>query len=138
MPTANFSAGTGTLPLVFSVNPVYPVKITLYSGFVKVLTEGGEDYVSQKGAGYALHTLRFDGMPSRDYDGGYDYAARTQAAGMQSLVNWFYNVAPASVFTYQDPFGGSHQVGFADNKLEFALGDHGLYDGQITLKETLG
>jgi len=138
MTSASFSAGTGVTPLAFSVNPSYPVRAVLHTGLVKALTEGGDEYSYGKGPGYILHYLRFEGLPAVDFDGGYDYAAGTQEAGTQSLVNWFLNAAGVGTFTYQDPFGKLHEVSFADDRLEFAMADYGLYDGVITLKQRIG
>jgi hypothetical protein len=138
MPAASFSAGTGVTQLVFSVNPCYPVRAVFNSGSVKAMTEGGEEYVYRKGEGYLLHYVRFEGMPASDYDGGYDYSAKAQAEGTQSLINWFCSIAGSGTFTYQDPFGKAHQVSMADGKLDFGMTDNGLYDGVITLKEMLG
>jgi len=135
-----FTAGGGAAPLDFSVNPSYPGRVTLQSGVARAQTEGGTEYAYAKGPLYALYTLRFEGMPGSDYDGGFDYAASSQAAGAQSLINWFINVAPpgSAGFTYTDAFGKAHSVTFADDRLEFSLTGDGLYDGVITLKEILG
>ncbi|MBI5694399.1 MAG: hypothetical protein HZC51_01495 [Nitrospirae bacterium] len=138
MADAAFTAD-GVTPLIFSVNPSYPGRLGLGSGRVRGKTEGGEDYLYTKGKAYVLYTLRFEGMPARDFDGGYDYAAGVQEGGSQSLVNWFVSVAAdGAEFTYSDPFGGTHQVTLADTVLEFTLTDNGLYDGALTLRETVG
>jgi hypothetical protein len=137
MGAATFTAGEGVTPLVFSVNPRYPGKVTLQSGVVRVLTEGNEEYAFGKGAGYAIIELKFEGMPASDFDGGFDYPTNSQAHGRQSLTNWFFRNA-GGVFTYTDPFGTSHQVTFADDSLAFQMTDNGLYDGVIKLRELLG
>ena len=139
MAETSFSAGDGATPLVFSVNPSYPGRVTLRSGLARASTEGGFEYAYNKGQPCAVHTLRFTGMPASDLDGGFDYVAGAQAEGSQSLLNWFVNVAPGvESFTYKDPFGAEHAVVFADGALELSLTDMGLYDGVITLKETIG
>ena len=140
MPGAVFSAGGGITPLTFSVNPCYPGKVALCSGVVRAATEGGDDYVYEKGPGYVLYLLKFEGMPASDFDGEYDYTTHVQAQGTESLVNWFFNIAgPLSPeFTYQDPFGTAHLVSIVDDRLDFSLTDHGLYSGVLTLKERLG
>ena len=140
MSESAFTAGAGVTPLNFSVNPSYPGKVTLQSGLAKAQTEGGSEYAYSKGPAYVLYTLRFEDMPAKDFDGGFDYKTGGQAEGTQSLVNWFLNIAPpgASGFTYKDPFGTEHEVTFADDRLEFMLTDIGLYGGAVVLKETLG
>jgi len=134
-----FTAGAGVTPLSFSVNPCYPVRVCLNSGVARGVSEGGTEYAYRKGPLYALHFIRFEGLPSSDYDGGYDYVTGLQGAGTQSLVNWFVNVSQAGsgTFTYTDPFGKARTVSLADDKLEFSLTDKGSYDGAITLKEIL-
>lgn len=139
MAEAKFMAD-GATALVFTVNPRYPGRTTLDGGSVRGLTEGGQEYVYKKGRACLLHELKFEGMPASDFDGGFDYATSTQAAGTQSLVNWFLNVhgQDHAPFTYQDPFGNTHSVMIVDDRLSFALTDYGLYDGVITLKQYTG
>lgn len=135
-----FSFNTdGHPPLLFSVNPVYPGRLELQSGVVAGRTEGGRTYSYRKGPSAVAHTLRFEDMPGRDYDGGFDYATGEQAEGTQSLVNWFFNVAPPGTpFVYTDPFGASHTVEVVDSTVEFSLTGNGLYSGTLRLKETTG
>jgi len=139
MGQATFIA-SGAVPLVFSVNPVYPGKTTIYSGSVSGRTEGGDEYVYEKGVPYVLIELRFEGLSTIDFDGGFNYTARGQMAGTQSLVNWYINVFGANrqPFTYMDPFGGDHYVSIYGDRLDFALSDFGLYNGQIVLKKKMG
>jgi hypothetical protein len=139
MSQARFESA-GATPLVFGVNPAYPGRVVLRTSSVRAETEGGAEYVYRKGGGYLQLTLRFDGLPASDFDGGFDYAAGTQAEGSQSLVNWFFGVTGmgASSFTYYDPFGNTREVAFMDDRLEFAMTDHGQYTGIINLKERLG
>lgn len=133
-----FSAD-GVTSLVFSVNPSYPGRLMLDSGRVRATTEGGEDRLYKKGTACAVHTLRFEGLPASDFDGGFDYVAGIQAAGTQSLAGWFFLVASdGSEFMYSDPFGGEHVVTLADSGLDFSLTDLGLYDGTIRLRERVG
>ncbi len=131
---------TGEVSLVFAVAPRYPCRVSLVSGFVSAETEGGEEYAYGKGSSYALLELKFEGLPAADFDGGYNYAANAQAAGTQSLVNWFYNVFSPSraAFTYTDPFGKGHTVTIEGDRLDFTETNYGLYDGTIILKERLG
>jgi len=139
MPHAKFELD-GNEPLEFSVNPSYPGETSIDSGMVTALTEGGEIYASRKSGRVQKIALRFDGMPASDYDGGYDYAAGTQNAGTQSLVNWFLNVAsPGAVeFTYTDPFGDAHTVTFSEGDLDMKLTDEGEYTGTVRLRKALG
>lgn len=131
---------TGETPLVFSVAPRYPCGVSLVSGFVNAESEGGEEFVYRKGSSYALLELKFEGLPAADFDGGFNYAVNAQAAGTQSLVNWFYNVFSPSraPFTYTDPFGRGHTVTIEGDRLDFSETNFGLYDGTIILKERLG
>ena len=130
----------GAAPLEFRVNPAYPGRVVLRSGSVRAETEGGGEYVYSKDGGFAQLTLRFEGMPASDFDGGFDYSSGTQAPGTQSLANWYFKVTGmgGAAFTYYDPFGGAHEVSFMDERLEFSMTDHGLYSGVINLKERLG
>ncbi len=130
----------GEVSLVFPVAPCYPCKVTLESGFVNAETEGGGQYVYRKGRSFALLELKFEGLPAADFHGGFDYAANAQAAGTQSLVNWFYNVFSPSrgVFTYTDPFGKDHAVTIEGDRLDFGLTNYGFYEGTIILKEQVG
>jgi len=130
----------GEQQLEFSVNPVYPGRLEAYCGLAVGLTEGGAIYSYGKATPHVLHTLRFEEMPSSDFDGGFDYPAGVQEPGTQSLVNWFMNVAPpgGGNFTYTDPFGGTHVVELADTRLEFLLTANGLYSGTIRMKEYVG
>jgi hypothetical protein len=137
MASATFTADAGVTPLAFSVNPRYPGRVTVQSGLVRALTEGNEEYMFAKGARYAVIELKFEGMPACDFDGGFDYLTNSQAQGKQSLTNWFLNLA-SEAFTYTDPFGKSHEVTFADDKLDFQMTDNGLYDGVLKLRELLG
>ncbi|MGA2193084.1 MAG: hypothetical protein ABSG42_06885 [Nitrospirota bacterium] len=134
---ASFSAGAGVTPLVFSVNPRYPGKVTIMSGNARVETEGGEEYIYKKGPGSVVLELKFENMPSADFDGGFDYTTGSQASGTQSLVNWFINLSNAP-FSYNDPFGNGYTVTFAVDKIEFQLTDKGLYEGVIALREETG
>ena len=134
-----FTSDKGAIPLEFSVNPSYPGAAIMSSGIARGVSEGGEVYSYLKGRPYVLLALAFKGMPSSDFDDGFDYASGTQKGGTQSLVNWFYNVAGGSgTFTYRDAFGNSHLVCINDDVLEFSLVDQGMYDCTITLKETVG
>lgn len=139
MAHAKFESGAHE-PLVFTVNPSYPGDVRLDSGSVVAFTEGGEPYSARKSASGVEYVLRFDGMPASDYDGGYDYGAKTQGAGTQCLVNWFLNVAPpgAAEFKYTDPFGAAHTVTFADGTLDMKLTDEGEYAGSVRLRKALG
>lgn len=136
MPGASFTA-VGLTPLNFSVNPCYPGKVTLDSGFINLKSEGGEDIFLRKANSSMLIALNFSGLPASDFDSGFDYAAGTQAAGTQSLVNWFISQA-GQTFIYEDPFGSSHSVVFSQEKLEFSLTEDGAYDGTLLLKEIIG
>ena len=131
---------SGVVPLVFSVNPVYPGKTTIYSGSVSGQTEGGDEYVYEKGVPYVLIELRFEGLSAREFDGGFNYSTKGQTIDTQSLVNWYINVfgATRQPFTYVDPFGVEHFVTITGDRLDFALSDYGLYNGQIVLKKKLG
>ena len=126
----------GMAPLEFSVNPHYPGRVTVAGGTVRGNAESGEGYAYEKGAPYSLTELRFEDMPEADYDGGFDYSAKTQGAGTQSLINWFLELSGGE-FTYNDPFGRAHAVTFADEKLRFAMTDKGFYEGSVTLREDL-
>jgi hypothetical protein len=139
MGQATFIAA-GVVPLVFSVNPVYPGKTTIYSGSVSGQTEGGDEYVYEKGVPYVLIELRFEGLSASDFDGSFNYSTKVQTPDTQSLVNWYINVFGATrrPFTYRDPFGGEHSVNIFGDRLDFALSDYGLYNGQIVLKQKLG
>jgi len=139
MPDASFTM-SGAAPLVFGVNPRYPQKLGVFTGSVSGFTDGGEVYVHEKGVPYAIIELKFDGLPAAVFDGGFDYASNAQAAGTQSLVGWFLALwAPSrAVFIYNDPYGGAHEVTFVDERLEFSLGDFGLYDGIIRLRKKIG
>jgi hypothetical protein len=130
----------GAQDLEFSVNPVYPERLEADCGLTVGLTEGGALYAYGKGRPYLLHTLRFEDMPSSDFDGGFDYVTGTQGSGTQSLINWFMYVAPpgGGPFSYGDPFGGTHYVELADPRLEFSLTAKGLYSGTLRLKEYVG
>ncbi len=136
MPGASFTA-VGFTPLNFSVNPSYPGKVTLDSGFINLKSEGGEDVFFRKGNGSVLIALNFAGLPAPDFDGGFDYAAGAQAANSQSLVNWFISLS-GKTFTYADPFGNSHSVVFGQEKLEFSLAEDGAWNGTLLLKEIIG
>jgi hypothetical protein len=131
---------SGAVSLIFSVNPVYPGKTTIYSGSISGQTEGGEEYVYQKGVQYALIELRFEGMHANDFDGGFNYLTKSQIPETQSLINWYINVfgEVRQPFTYRDPFGEDHLVTIHGDRLDFALSDYGLYSGQIVLKKKLG
>ncbi len=139
MPGTSFSTQDGDT-LEFSANPVYPGRLEADSGLALGITEGGVTYAYGKGRPCILHTLRFEDMPASDLDGGFDYASGTQSPGTQSLMNWFINVAPAGSggFTYDDPFGGSHSVEFADAMIEFSLTSPGLYSVSLRLREYVG
>ncbi len=136
MPGASFTA-VGLTPLNFSVNPCYPGKVTLDTGFINLKSEGGEDIFLRKADSSALIALNFSGLTASDFDGGFDYAAGAQAAGTQSLVNWFISQA-GKTFTYDDPFGNSHSVVFGQEKLEFSFTEDGAYNGAVLLKEIIG
>ena len=140
MSTASFSMGGAAVPLVFSVNPSYPCKAALCAGAVRVRTEGGGYYAYEKGGCAAELLLHFAGLPAAEFDGGFDYAAKTQAEGTQSLAGWFFGATKSGTlwFTYTDPAGHGHDVAFADNRLEFALTDNGLYDGAVRLVKVVG
>ncbi|HEX9860058.1 MAG TPA: hypothetical protein VGB23_02570 [Nitrospirota bacterium] len=126
-------------PLYFTVNPVYPGRVELKSGLVTGMTEGGRTYSYRKGPDSLLHILRFEDMPEAEFEGGHDYQSGAQAAGTQSLANWFFTVAPPGTrFTYNDPFGGAHAVEFADAVLGFSLTGYRLYSGTLRLIETAG
>ncbi len=139
MPGARFEL-SGVTPLALQVNPAYPGRVVFRSGTVRTETEGGQEYVYNKGVGYAQLVLRFDGLPASDFDGGFDYAAGTQAPGTQTLANWYFKVTGmgGTAFTYYDPFGVAHEVSFMDDRFEFSMTDHGFYSGVINLKERLG
>ncbi len=130
---------SGAASLVFSVNPVYPGKTTIFSGSVSGQTEGGDEYVYRKGNPYVLIELRFEGLSANVFDGGFDYATKSQNVGTQCIVNWYLNVSGGSRehFTYRDPFGVDHSVTIYGDHIDFALTDYGLYSGQILLKKKL-
>jgi len=138
MGQATFIA-SGVVPLVFSANPIYPGKTTLYSGSVSGQTEGGDEYIYCKGDPFVLIELRFEGLSANFFDGGFNYATKSQNAGTQCIVNWYLNVFGGSrqPFTYRDPFGEDHSVSIYGDHLDFALSDYGLYSGQILLKKKL-
>jgi len=139
MPATAFTS-PGFDGLEFSVNPVYPGRLEAGPGLALGLTDGGAAYAYGKGKPYILRVLSFEDMPAADLDGGFDYESGSQSPGTQSLINWFVNVAPpgGGGFTYQDPFGGSHAVEFADPKLEFSLTARGLYSVTVRLREYIG
>jgi hypothetical protein len=131
---------SGAVSLIFSVNPAYPGKTTIYSGSVSGQTEGGDEYVYEKRVPYVLIELRLEGLSASDFDGGFNYSTKNQTPDTQSLLNWYINVfgATRQPFTYRDPFGEDHSVTISGDRLDFALSDYGLYNGQIVLKKKLG
>jgi len=139
MANASFTK-TGKTALVFPVNPRYPRKTTVHTGSLTAQTEGGDVYVEERGGPYAVMELRFEGLSSAAFDGGFNYSTATQSGGTQSLVGWFIAVwaQGRDSFTYTDPEGNSHDVGFADENLEFSLADYGLYDGTLRLRKKVG
>jgi len=138
MSETKFTAA-GATPLVFSVNPVYPVKVAVESGVVVSMTEAGTERAHEKGPVRVVRELQFVGLTASEFDGGFDYLSRSQAQGSQSLVNWFINVAPPGVsFSFEDAFGVVRTVGFQGVTLAFELSGAGLYDGVVALREVIG
>lgn len=77
------------------------------------LTEAGTYRISNYGADL-VHPFEFEDLPRADYDGGWNWATKTQAVDTMSLVGFFFGVAERmlNTFTFTDEAGVAHTVRF--------------------------
>lgn len=101
-------------------------------------TEDGTFQVSNYGA-VRIHPVTISRLPRADWDGGFDWATKTQTPGTQSLANWFYNVAGRmlNTFTFNDEEGVPHTVRFSEPELSPTDEDNRYVDVSFELIEEL-
>lgn len=112
---------SGAVSLQFQVGGSYPS-----SGPVQILgvqdrTAAGTFQYERLGLSFARRAIRFQFMPTADYE---------------ALVNWFLNVAQggANSFTFTDEYGAQGEVVITDTGLNFQEDYLGRWSGTLNLE----